>query len=73
MSIELLPPTKTYPAKYHVRQNFCRCHPETCCCDDWAVHLPSGKKYTTHNSKEVAADLAEWLNKQLDGQSNERP
>lgn len=24
--------------KYYVGPNHCRCHPETCCCDDWAVY-----------------------------------
>lgn len=62
MSIELLPPTKTYPAAYHVRQNWCRCHPETCCCRDFAVHAPNGDKHSTHNSEEDAKAIAEWQN-----------
>ncbi len=24
--------------KYYVGPNHCRCHPETCCCNDWAVY-----------------------------------
>ena len=28
MSIELLPPDPQYPNAYHVRSNYCRCHPD---------------------------------------------
>ncbi len=24
--------------KYYVAPNHCNCHPETCCCDDWAIY-----------------------------------
>lgn len=62
MSIELLPPDKTYPATYHVRPNHCTCHPETCCCNDWAVYAPNGTKVATFYYKTVAKGHAEWLN-----------
>lgn len=61
MSIELLPPDPVYPNACHVRSNFCRCHPETCCCNDWAVHGPDEVKHSTHfdrgDADEVVAAL----------------
>ncbi|HEJ6002048.1 hypothetical protein I5F53_03750 [Pseudomonas aeruginosa] len=54
MSIELLPPTTIYPKDFHVRRNYCDCHPETCCCNDWAVHDAEGNKLTTHFYREEA-------------------
>lgn len=30
-----------------VAVNQCRCHPETCACDDWAVYDPEGEKVGT--------------------------
>jgi hypothetical protein len=62
MSIELLPPTPKYPAKWHVRSNHCNCHPETCCCDDWAVHDQNGEKRITFFHKKDAQDWAEFKN-----------
>ncbi len=62
MSIELLPPDPEYPNTYHVRLNWCRCHPETCCCNDWAVHSPSGEKLSTYFHKSDADDVAEAMN-----------
>ena len=62
MSIELLPPDPQYPSGYHVRTNYCRCHPETCCCNDWAVHGPDGEKHSTHFHEETAGLVAEALN-----------
>lgn len=54
MSIELLPPTPNHPGTWHVRRNACNCHPETCCCDDWAVFDPDGKRYGTFFHKKDA-------------------
>jgi hypothetical protein len=65
MSIELLPPTPIYDKKYHVRINFCDCHPETCCCNDWAVHTPDGEKEITFYKKNDAQDWADFKNKEL--------
>jgi hypothetical protein len=62
MSIELLPPDPNYPNCYHVRTNYCRCHPETCCCNDWAVHKPGGEKHSTYFHRETAEEVAEALN-----------
>jgi hypothetical protein len=39
----------------------CDCHPETCCCQDWAVYNPEGRKHSTYNSEESAAAMAEIL------------
>ncbi len=62
MSIELLPPDIEYQNAYHVRSNWCRCHHETCCCNDWAVHEPGGKKHSTYFHRETAEEVAESLN-----------
>ncbi len=62
MSMELLPPDPVYPKAYHVRDNWCRCHPETCCCNDYAVHAPDGTKYSTHFHEDDAIFVAESLN-----------
>ncbi len=62
MSIELLPPDPEYTDAYHVRSNWCRCHPETCCCNDWAVHAPDGEKHSTYFHRETADEVAEALN-----------
>lgn len=61
MSIELLPPDKKYPTDWHVRPNFCKCHPETCCCNDWAVYDPAGNKYVTCFTKVEADSLVTTL------------
>jgi hypothetical protein len=62
MSIELLPPDKKYPKKFHVRVNYCKCHPETCCCNDWAVFDPNGKKHSTFFAEDTAHEVADALN-----------
>lgn len=63
MSIELLPPTQNHPKEWHVRPNSCNCHPETCCCNDWAVFSPAGKKHITFFCKTDAKDFAEMKNR----------
>jgi hypothetical protein len=62
MSIELLPPDKKHPNEYHVRPNYCRCHPETCCCDPWAVFDGNGEKWETFWDKTIAERVAKSLN-----------
>ena len=62
MSIELLPPTPKYPNSYHVRTNYCQCHPETCCCNDWAVHDHNGEKHSTYFYRKDADGVANDLN-----------
>lgn len=62
MNIELLPVDKKYPKKFHVRVNRCHCHPETCCCNDWAVFDPMGKKHSTFFERHTADDVAYALN-----------
>lgn len=47
---------------YHVAPNHCACHPETCCCDDWAVYSTSEEKHSTHFKKETAELVADALN-----------
>ncbi len=57
--IELL---KQPENKYKVCRNSCQCHPETCCCDPWAVYSLDGEKHSTHWEKEVAVLVAKALN-----------
>lgn len=47
---------------FSVRRNSCDCHPETCCCDKWAIYQDE-KKITTIFSKETARNIVESLNK----------
>ena len=49
-------------SKYTVGPNHCRCHPETCCCDDWAIFNPDRSKHSTHYSKEHADEYCFLLN-----------
>ena len=60
---------------YEVIPNRCKCHPETCCCNDWAVYYNDGKdiyfdlrkenKHSTHFRKDVAELVARALNTEL--------
>jgi hypothetical protein len=50
------------PKKYEVARNRCNCHPETCCCNDWAVYAPGGEKWDTFFKKENADKVAKALN-----------
>lgn len=47
---------------YEVERNNCRCHPETCCCDDWAIISPTGEKHSTYFHKSTAEEIAALLN-----------
>ena len=49
------------PLEALVRTNYCRCHPETCGCNDWAVYVGS-EKHSTHFHKRVAELVARALN-----------
>lgn len=52
-----------YPTDaYHVRPNRCNCHPETCCCNDYAVHKPNGEKHSTCFNKDTALEIVDALN-----------
>ncbi len=51
------------PPKWVVKPNRCNCHPETCCCDDWAVYSPSGEKELTFFNKHHADEWVEFKNK----------
>lgn len=63
MTIELLPPTiKKQTGKYHVVSNYCGCHPETCCCNDWVLNDKKGERVTTFFNKSDAQETAEKLN-----------
>lgn len=48
--------------KYEVRPNHCNCHPETCCCNDWAIYAPDGAKHTTYFNKINADQVCNSLN-----------
>ncbi|MCP4597815.1 hypothetical protein [Neptuniibacter sp.] len=62
MSIELLPADLKHPKEWHIRTNSCRCHPETCCCDDWALYSPDGEKASTFFDETEAEKEAEFRN-----------
>ena len=48
--------------EYQVKPNWCRCHPETCCCDHWAIVNPDGSKHSTHYAKEHADEYCQLMN-----------
>ena len=48
--------------KFTAARNHCNCHPETCCCKDWAVFNPDGRKHSTHHEKVTAQQVADALN-----------
>lgn len=62
MSIELLPADQLFTEKFTVRRNQCNCHPETCCCRDWAIYTDDGEKYDTYMHRERADEIAKLLN-----------
>lgn len=35
--------------KYKVDYNYCSCHPETCCCDVYALYIGNSKITTSDN------------------------
>lgn len=48
-----------------VERNNCRCHPETCCCNEWAVAMPYGETLTFYR-KEAAEKFVKWANECLE-------
>ena len=64
-SVPAIPGTgreKESPVHYTVGVNHCNCHPETCCCDAWAVFGRAGKKHSTHFVRSTAEQTADALN-----------
>jgi hypothetical protein len=66
MSVELLPADRKASKGFEVRPNRCNCHPETCCCNDWAVYGPDGTKvrptfFHEEDADEYAADQNELI------------
>lgn len=58
---------------HEVRYNYCDCHPETCCCNPWALfYKVTGKKIATFYNKSDADSLREELNALNGGVSNAR-
>ncbi len=51
--------------RYQVGQNTCNCHPDTCCCDDYAIYDTKNGylKHSTHFSETVAQEITDALNK----------
>jgi hypothetical protein len=50
--------------KYVVKVNRCKCHPETCVCNDWAVYNTYiDEKVTTHFDKAEADYYCDIYNK----------
>lgn len=49
--------------RYEVKPNYCNCHPETCCCNDWAViDATDGMPYDTFFDQRKAKQIAALLN-----------
>jgi hypothetical protein len=48
-------------AKYRIVSNWCDCHPETCCCNDYAIVDKFGNKVTTAFSREMAKVIIDGL------------
>lgn len=46
---------------YSVKRNSCSCHPETCCCNDWAVYKDT-EKHSTYFDKKTAEEVCKALN-----------
>jgi hypothetical protein len=47
--------------KYKLVENWCRCHPETCNCNDWLI-LKDDERFVTIFNKETAEIITEALN-----------
>lgn len=47
---------------YKVLPNSCRCHPETCCCNDWAIFTGDGEKHSSYFHIEIAEEVVAALN-----------
>lgn len=58
---------------YYVGRNHCRCHPETCCCNDYAIYYGEkwydsiyiDSQHSTHYSEGVANEICDLLNKDI--------
>ncbi len=52
---------------FKVELNYCSCHPETCCCDDYRiVDTETDTKYITGNVKSVLQEICDLKNKTMD-------
>ncbi len=49
-----------------VKYNSCKCHPETCACNEWALYRPNGAKHSTFFSKQDAEEIALLANEVVD-------
>lgn len=48
---------------FKVVGNGCNCHPETCCCDDYAiVNVKTKEKHSTYFREETAEEVCGLLN-----------
>ena len=48
---------------YTVKLNYCKCHPETCSCNDWAIYDIKNEKVSSHFHKEEAEYYCKLYNK----------
>lgn len=49
--------------RYKLKENICNCHPETCCCDDYAIiDTRKGVVYLTMNSRGIGRDICKIKN-----------
>ncbi len=52
---------------FKVEINYCNCHPETCCCDDYRIiDTKKGIKYITGNSKATLQEICDLKNASQD-------
>lgn len=50
--------------RYIIRPNWCNCHPETCCCDDYVIwDTKKNKKLMTIFNLSTAEHVIKKLNK----------
>lgn len=48
--------------QFEVIENSCRCHPETCCCDDYKIVDEKGNQYASGMDKDKLQDLVDQAN-----------
>ena len=61
-----MPKATRYLNAYVVKPNWCRCHPETCCCDDWAIY-DGDELYSTYFRESEASEVCAELNNEYFG------
>jgi hypothetical protein len=47
---------------YYVERNYCNCHPETCCCNGYAIYSNTDEKIGSYFSKKDAEIVCNEMN-----------